>query len=88
MTRLFKLTKNLKTVEDVANTFGEPDIKQPVGWVKTTIGGKSKPDTTQNYPMHRYNNLSKTADVLVLIFPKNQVAIKFQEKPIEPGKKF
>jgi len=71
--RLINLTKNLRTVQDVAGAFGEPDFRRTM-----SMGGN--PDTTKFYPVMIYAKLSTTADVHVMIFPADRVGISFQPK--------
>jgi len=78
--RLVKLTKNLRTVEDVTRAFGEPDYRQPVGIVVTQPERGGKPETTQSYPTLIFTKLSDTANVHVTIYPNERVAISFQGK--------
>jgi hypothetical protein len=49
--RLTNLTKDMRTVQEVTGTFGEPDIHQPVGCVITTPERDGKPETTKSYPV-------------------------------------
>jgi hypothetical protein len=80
--RLSELTKCLRTIQDVMGTFGEPDIRQPVGTTITTPERDGKPETTQSYPVMIYTKLSNTADVHVTVYPMDKVAFAFQGKEV------
>jgi hypothetical protein len=80
--RLCTLTKDMLTVQDVTNAFGEPDISQPVGMVITKPERDGKPETTQSYPVMIYTKLSDTADVHVTVYPTERVAVSFQGKGV------
>jgi len=77
--RLMKLTKNLRTVQDVIAAFGEPDAKG-FSMAVTTPEKEGKPETTQSYPGMTYSKLSDIADVNVKVYPNDRVAITFQGK--------
>jgi len=79
--RLFELTKNLQTVQDVIAAFGEPDTRRPFGMMVVATGPEGAPQTTQSYPMMVYSKLSPSADVHVTIYPMEKVGITFQSKP-------
>jgi hypothetical protein len=81
--RLCELTKALRTVQDVAATFGEPDIRESVGMVSTTPERDGVPETTRGYPGMIYTRLSDIADVHVTIYPTDRVDISFQGKPLK-----
>jgi len=81
--RLSGLTKDLRTVQDVAMAFGEPDIRQPIGMMQTIPERDGKPETTQSYPVMIYTKLSETADVHVTIYPADRVGISFQGKAVK-----
>jgi hypothetical protein len=83
--RLVSLTKDMRTVEDVGQAFGEPDIRQPVGMVITNPERDGKPETTQSYPVLIYTKLSDVADVHVTVYPTDRVGISFQGKAKKPG---
>jgi hypothetical protein len=81
--RLCDLTKDLRTVQEVTASFGEPDIKQSVGMTVTKPEREGKPERTQSYPVMIYTKLSDIADVHVTIYPADRVAITFQGKPVK-----
>jgi hypothetical protein len=81
--RLTNLTKDMRTVQEVTGTFGEPDIHQPVGCVITTPERDGKPETTESYPIMIYTKLSEIADVHVTIYPADRVGISFQGKGVK-----
>ena len=78
--RLVRLTKDMRTVEDVTRAFGQPDIRQPVGLVVTKPERDGKPETTQSYPALVFTKLSDTADIYVTVYPTDRVGIRFQGK--------
>lgn len=81
--RLVRLTKDMRTVQEVTAAFGEPDIKHSVGMVTTNPERDGKPETTQSYPVIVYKKLSEIADVHVMIYPTDRVGISFQGKPVK-----
>ena len=81
--RLIDLTKDMRTVQEVTRAFGEPDIGQPVGMVRTKPEKDGKPETTQSYPVMIYEKLSDTADIHVIIYPTDKVGISFQGKALK-----
>jgi hypothetical protein len=81
--RLSKLTKDMRTIQDVTAAFGEPDIKHDVGMMQTMPERDGKPETTRSFPVMIYTKLSETADVHVAIYPTDKVGISFQGKAVE-----
>ena len=81
--RLVNLTKEMRTIKDVAAAFGEADLKKPVGMVVTKPEREGKPETTQSYPELVYTKLSDIADVHVTVYPMDHVGISFQGKPVK-----
>jgi hypothetical protein len=81
--RLCDLAKDIRTVQEVTSAFGEPDIRQPVGWVSTTPERDGKPETTKSYPVMIYSKLSEVADVHVTIYPTDRVGFSFQGKAVK-----
>src|SRR5262249_25032583 len=81
--RLVRLTKDMRTVQDVTTAFSKPDIRQPVGMVVTKRERDGKPETTQSYPVMIYRKLSKIADVHVTIYPTDGVGVSFQGKAVK-----
>ena len=77
------LTHSLHTVQEVTSAMGEPDLKRPNGMVSTTPERDGNPEITLTYPTMIYTKLSGVADVHVLIYPNDRVAISFQGKEIE-----
>jgi hypothetical protein len=70
-------------VQDVTAAFGEPEIRQAVGWVQTTPEQDGKPETTRSYPVMIYTKLSELVDMHVTIYPTDQVGISFRGKRIK-----
>jgi hypothetical protein len=82
--RLSKLTKDFHTLDDVIAALGEPDIDQPTGMIVTTPERDGKPGTTKAYRMMIYTRLSDVAEVHVLVYAKDNLAIHFQGKEVNP----
>jgi hypothetical protein len=80
--RLFELTKELLTVQDVIAAFGEPDARRPFGMMVFSTEKEGTPATTQSYPMMIYSKLSEVADVHVTVYPTDKVGITFEAKPM------
>ena len=81
--RLCELTKSMRTIQDVAAAFGEPDIRQAIGMVVTTPERDGKPEMTQSYPVMIYTKLSEIANVHVTDYPTDRVGITFQGKGVK-----
>lgn len=81
--RLCELTKNLRTVDAVIAALGQPDIRHAVGLIAGTPERDGKPETTQGYPTMIYSRLSDTANIEVLVYPTDKVAITFVGKSIK-----
>ena len=81
--RLCNLTKGMRTVSEVIKAFGEPDIRQPLGWISTFPERDGMPEKTAGYPVMSYSKLSEVADVHVTIYPADLVGISFQGKPVK-----
>jgi hypothetical protein len=78
--RLFELTKDLHTAQDVVAALGEPDARRPLGMMVFATEKEGAPQTTQSYPMMIYSKLSDSADVHVTVYPTDKVGITFQSK--------
>ena len=81
--RLCELTKDLRTVDAVIAALGQPDIRHPVGLITGTPERDGKPETTQGYPMMIYSKISDTANIEVVVYPDDKVAITFVGKSIK-----
>ena len=81
--RLCELTKNMRTLQDVTSLLGEPDIRQPIGHVRTIPERDGKPETTTSYPNMIYKKLSEIADVHVTIYPEDKIGISFLGKAVK-----
>ena len=84
--RLIKLTKHLRTLDDVLRAFGQPDTDDAAGLVVSTPGWFGKPEKTQGYRVLAYTKLSDTADVHVTVYPTDKVGFTFQGKYIGKSK--
>lgn len=84
MLRLDTLTRNLKSLADVVAAFGNPDEDYPTGHGVTKPGAVGEPDKTEHYRSIRYNNLSQTAVVDVIVHPLDRVHFTSYGKPAEP----
>jgi hypothetical protein len=80
---LAELTKDMRTVQDATAAFGEPDIRQPIGMMRTMPERDGKPETKQSFPVTIYTKLSETADVHVTIYPTDRGGIGFQGKAVK-----
>jgi hypothetical protein len=79
--RLYDLTKDLRTMQDVIAVFGEPDAGPPMGKIVTIPPEKEgMPETTERYPIRTYSKLSDVADVHVTVYSANKIEITFQGK--------
>src|SRR5215467_7303905 len=78
--RLTELTKDLRTVQEVAAALGEPDV-QGLRLTVTAPEKEGQPETTQTYPAMTYSKLSDTAIINVQVYPDDKVGITFQGKP-------
>lgn len=81
--RLIDLTKHLKALDEVIAAFGQPDIDQPVGFIKTIPEHDGKPETTESFRVLIYTKLSDTADVHVTVHPNDRVGISLQGKEVK-----
>jgi hypothetical protein len=81
--RLCVLTKDMRTVQQLIEAFGEPDIRHSVGMTTITPERDGKPETTESYPMMTYTKLSDVADVYVTVYPTDRVRIHFQSKAVK-----
>ena len=81
--RLCALTKDMRTVQQVIEAFGEPDIRQAIGVTTTTPERDGKPETTVSYPTMTYTKLSDVADVYVTVYPTDRVGISFNGKAVK-----
>ena len=81
--RLCNLVKDIRTLQEVVASLGEPNMKQPVGMTVTYLEREGEPEKTQSYPVMIYTELSDVADVHVTIYPADRVAISFQGKAVK-----
>src|SRR5215468_2938524 len=49
--RLFGLTKDLHTLQEVIASLGEPDERRPIGMMVMATEQQGRPQTVQSYPM-------------------------------------
>jgi hypothetical protein len=85
--RLRDLTRGLKTVAEVIETFGEPDEDLPDGFSIRSPGSETEAPTSQSYRMLRYGKLSETAEVQFIDYgPERGIRAAFQGKHLgRPG---
>ena len=81
--RLMRITKDLKTVQEVVSAFGEPDIRQHSGMVIIKPGRADEPECSQSYPVMIYKGLSEVSDVDVIVYPDDKVGITLRSKPLK-----
>jgi hypothetical protein len=79
--RLKNLWSPLRTREDVLQTWGPPDEQLPQGYAETGLEQNGTPGRTVHYDVMRYNNLSPTAVVDVILFPGDRVLFTYFTKP-------
>ena len=79
--RLTELTKSMKTISDVLAGFGEPSDDLPCGFAETTPEKDGQPARTINYRVLRYENLSPTALVDVIVQGDDRVRFSYITKP-------
>jgi hypothetical protein len=79
--RLSELTAHLRTVADVLKAFGPPTHDLPFGYAETTPEKDGQPGRTVNFRVMRYDTLSSTAEVDVLVHDDDWVRFSFVTKP-------
>ena len=84
--RLTLLTQNLRTVQKVLAALGTPEYDFPAGLGVTTPERDSKPEKTEFCRTLRYENLSETASVEVIVYGNDGVSFCFQGKSKSPAK--
>lgn len=83
--RLFELTSGIETVQEVLSKFGEPDLRMSTGHATITPERDGQPETTQSFPAMIYSNLSKVAEVRVVVYPTGRVEFLFSGKEKKDG---
>ena len=68
-----KMTQPLKTHSDMLASLGPPDQDQDIGVIGHTPEKDGNPNQVQAYRTLHYNNLSDTANVVVYVYPAEQV---------------
>ncbi len=79
---LSDLTRNLRTVADVLNAFGTPDIDDPSGYAVTKDDSAGRPKTT-NYRKLTFSGLSEAAHIEAIVDLNDQVHFSFIPKGIQ-----
>lgn len=79
--RLGVLTAELRTVPDVLAAFGQPDEDLPSGCAITTPEKDGEPGRTISFRVLRYDNLSSSAQVAVLVHIDESISVSFVPKP-------
>jgi hypothetical protein len=86
--RLYLLTENIQTEEDMRAAHGEPDYVLPISGSSTTPGSDTEaPETVVSGRCLIYNNLSETAEVRVGIDRYGKLEFAFSGKYIGPKPK-
>jgi len=81
MIRLQQLWSGLKTREDVIRAWGAPDEKIPNGYSETEPTKDGTPTRTVGFDVLRYNGLSSTAVVDVILGAGERVRFSCYTKP-------
>jgi hypothetical protein len=79
--RLKQLWTNLRTRQDVLNAWGPPDEEIPQGYGEGGEAKSGEPSRTVYYDVMRYNRLSDTAVVDVILCPGERVMFSYTTKP-------
>ena len=79
--RITQLWKGLRTREDVIKAWGPPDEHVAQGYGETEREEAGKPTRTVYYDVMRYNNLSATAVVDVILRAGEGVMFTYYTKP-------
>ena len=79
--RLKNLWSTLRTRDDVDRAWGAPDELIPQGYAEMEPEKDGKPGRTVHHDVMRYNNLSSTAVVDVILCPGNRVMFTYFTKP-------
>jgi len=78
--RLQGLWKGLRTREDVIKAWGLPDEELPKAYGETERGEHDKPTRTVHFDVMRYNKLSPTAVVDVILRAGEEVMFSYSTK--------
>lgn len=78
--RLRSLWSTLRTRDDVVAAWGEPDEHVPQGYGETQPERDGKPERTVQHDLMRYNNLSPTAVVDVILCAGDRVMFTYFTK--------
>lgn len=79
--RLKELTTGLRTRADVIKAWGPPDEEIPDGYGETEPERGDKPTRTVRFDVMRYNKLSTTAVVDVILHAGDRVMFSYTTKP-------
>jgi hypothetical protein len=79
--RLEQLWSNLRTRDDVIRAWGPPDEHIPQGYGETEPDRGDRPPRTVKCDIMRYNNLSTTAVVDVILRAGDSVMFSYSPKP-------
>jgi hypothetical protein len=79
--RLEQLWSNLRTKDDVIRAWGPPDEQIPQGFGETEPERRGSSPRTVKYDIMRYNNLSPTAVVDVILHAGDRVLFSYSGKP-------
>jgi hypothetical protein len=80
--RLYELTKDIKTLEAAISTLGQPDYEAPETETDIT-SGHTTPDMTRSFRSFVYLGLSETANIIISDRQEQGIKIYFQEKSIQ-----
>lgn len=82
--RLHQLWSTLRTQQDVISAWGPPDERIPHGFGETEPERDGRPARTVSFDVMRYNKLSDTAVVDVILCAGDRVMFTHHTKPKEP----
>jgi hypothetical protein len=78
--RLGELTKDVSTVSEALTKFGPPDEDIPNGYGEIAPSRNGQPGRSEFFRVMRYNGLSQTTVVDVVVRPENRVSFSYGPK--------
>ena len=80
--RLRTLTANIKTIQDVLDHLGKPDVDHPAGITITTPANGAQPPTTESFRVLTYLGLSDVAEIHITDYVNKGLRVSYQGKYI------
>jgi hypothetical protein len=80
--RLIELTGGLRTIHQVLETLGEPDLDSHAS--SSSLEDESSPPVVEFYRQLRYQRLSDTASVVITELKDGRISVRLQGKYIGP----